>query len=170
MLTYIDISAVSVGQSPDFTFYLVSIANASSGIGRFAGGALSDRFGALNVMIPSTLAAAVLTYAWPFAKTRGQFVAVAVIYGMFSGVYVSLLTVPIMAMGDAHNVGIMIGVSMTILAMGAIAGPPISGAINDATGGFKSVGYYAGSMVILSVIFIIIARQVRLGGKLFGKV
>jgi len=37
---------------------------------------------------------------------------------------------------------------MSILALGALAGPPISGAINAATGGFKVVGYYAGQRKI----------------------
>ena len=32
----------------------------------------------------------------------------------------------------------------TVMALGAIAGPPISGAINVATGGYKAVGIYAG--------------------------
>lgn len=33
---------------------------------------------------------------------------------------------------------------MSILAVGALVGPPISGSINTATGGFEAVGYYAG--------------------------
>jgi hypothetical protein len=33
---------------------------------------------------------------------------------------------------------------MSIFSLGALAGPPISGAINTATGGFEAVGYYAG--------------------------
>ena len=44
----IDTSAVLVGVSPDFAFYLVSIANASSGPGRIATGIVADKFG-LNV-------------------------------------------------------------------------------------------------------------------------
>lgn len=33
---------------------------------------------------------------------------------------------------------------MSIIAIGALVGPPISGAINAATGGFEAVGYFAG--------------------------
>jgi len=33
---------------------------------------------------------------------------------------------------------------MTIMSFGALAGPPISGAINTSTGGYKDVGIYAG--------------------------
>lgn len=50
-----------------------------------------------------------------------------------------------MAMGTAHDVGRRVGMAMTIFAMGALAGPPISGAINAGTGGYKAVGYYAGT-------------------------
>lgn len=56
-----------------------------------------------------------------------------------------MITAPIMAMGESRDVGLKIGASLTVLAFGAIAGPPISGAINAATGGYKAVGYYAGT-------------------------
>lgn len=120
--------------------------------------------GAVNVMIPSTLIAAILTFAWPFATTKGSLVAVAIIYGFVpsislrlresnlrsyvsiaSGVYVSLLAAPLMQMGDTRDVGLRVGMSMTVLAFGAVAGPPISGAINQSTDGFQAVGYYAGT-------------------------
>ena len=58
-----------------------------------------------------------------------------------------MLAAPTMAMSDMHNIGLRIGMSMSILAIGALAGPPISGAINQATGDFKSVGYYAGTYI-----------------------
>ena len=32
-------------------------------------------------MIPGTLAAGFMTYAWPFATTKGPLIAVAVLYG-----------------------------------------------------------------------------------------
>jgi MFS transporter, MCT family, solute carrier family 16 (monocarboxylic acid transporters), member 10 len=51
-----------------------------------------------------------------------------------------------MAMGALEDVGRRSGMLMTIVAMGALAGPPISGAINVATGGFAAVGYFAGSL------------------------
>lgn len=49
-----------------------------------------------------------------------------------------------MEMGSVTDIGRRTGMCMSILALGALAGPPISGAINTATGGFKAVGYYAG--------------------------
>ena len=63
-----------------------------------------------------------------------------------SGVYVCLLAAPIVRMGNTHDVGVRVGMSMTLIALGAVAGPPISGAINAATGGFKFTGIYAGKL------------------------
>lgn len=63
-----------------------------------------------------------------------------------SGSYVSLLSNPMMEFGDTKDVGRRLGMFMTILSLGALAGPPISGAINTATGGFEAVGYYAGGI------------------------
>ena len=65
-------------------------------------------------------------------------------YRFFSGSFVSLLGNPIMDMGDTEDVGRRLGMFMSILSLGALAGPPISGAISTTTGGFKDVGFYAG--------------------------
>lgn len=48
------------------------------------------------------------------------------------------------ALGDIEDVGRRTGMGLSIIAVGALAGPPISGAIYDSTRGFKAVGYYAG--------------------------
>ena len=143
-LTYIDLSATTVGISPEFSFYLLSIANAGSGLGRIVSGILADKFGVVTVTAPLTLLCAIMTYAWPFATTKGSLIAIGIIYGFCSGAYVSLLLVPLVMMGDMHDAGRRSGTALTVVALGAVAGPPISGAIAQATGGFKAVGYYAG--------------------------
>lgn len=43
-------------------FYLVSITNGASIIGRVAAGILGDRYGPLNMLIPFTLVVAAVTY------------------------------------------------------------------------------------------------------------
>ncbi|KAL0946436.1 hypothetical protein HGRIS_012659 [Hohenbuehelia grisea] len=168
VLTYIDVSATSLGISPDFSFYLISIANAGSLLGRIFAGIGSDRIGPINVLAPMTSIAAILTYAWPFATSKGALIIVAIIYGIASGAFVSIFPVPIYGFGEIDDVGRRIGMSMTLAAAGALAGPPISGAINKATGGYRAVGYYAGSMILLSVALMLIARHLAIR-KLWGK-
>ncbi|OBZ67648.1 Riboflavin transporter MCH5 [Grifola frondosa] len=166
-LTYIDISAVLAGVDPNFSFYLLSIANACSIIGRLGGGITADRKGPLNVMIPGTLIAGIMTYIWPYVKTKGAFIVVAVIYGIFSGVFVSLIGQPIVRMGNVEDIGMRAGMVFSIMSLGALAGPPISGAIENSTGNFKAVGIYAGSCIMASVLLLVVTRQILLR-KLVG--
>ncbi len=47
-------------------------------------------------------------------------------------------------MGRPVDVGLRIGMGLTIVTAGVVAGAPISGAIFDHTGSYKNVGYYGG--------------------------
>ena len=60
------------------------------------------------------------------------------------GPFTSSFQMPLYDLGDIEDVGRRAGMCMTFAALGSIAGPPISGAINSATGGFSAVGFYAG--------------------------
>ena len=97
-----------------------------------------------------------------------------------------MLSAPIVRMGRTEDVGVRIGMCFTIMAISAVAGPPISGAINAATGGFKFTGIYAGThygallvcsnadllmiatligaAVMLAVVFLMLTRISLLGG------
>lgn len=66
---------------------------------------------------------------------------------MSSGAYVSLIAAPMIAFGETDDVGRRTGMFLTVLAVGALSGPPISGAINAATHNYKAVGVYAGAQV-----------------------
>lgn len=50
VLTYIDISAASIGIDDNFSFYLVSIANGASACGRLTSGLLCDRVGKIFLL------------------------------------------------------------------------------------------------------------------------
>ncbi|KAF9781198.1 MFS general substrate transporter [Thelephora terrestris] len=163
LLTYIELSAIALGITPGFSFYLVSIANASSGFGRITSGFLGDKLGAINVSAPMTLVCAIMTYFWPLATTRGSLIAVAVIYGFCSGAYVTLLPVPLVAMGDMHDAGRRTGIAGSAIALGAVAGPPISGFIIQSPDGFKTVSYYAGSCIFVAVILLYVTKYLMLG-------
>jgi MFS transporter, MCT family, solute carrier family 16 (monocarboxylic acid transporters), member 10 len=103
---------------------------------------------------------------------------------------VALVSIPVMGMGGTSDVGRRLGTVFTVVSIGALTGPPMCGAINMATGGFKATGYYAGTLffyylriefrllrsrvytggsVMLSVIILLIARH-KILGKLWGKI
>ncbi|KAI0636526.1 MFS general substrate transporter [Trametes polyzona] len=168
VLTYIDVSASQKGVDAKFSFYLVAISNACSAIGRIAGGLLADRVGAITMMAPATFIAGVLTYIWPFVNTAGGNIAIAIIYGTASSVYVTLLAAPVVHMGKTEDVGVRVGMSMTVVAMSAVAGPPISGAIIAATGTYTYTGIYAGTTIMVACCFLLATRISILGG-IWGK-
>ena len=101
--------------------------------------------GATNVMIPASFFAGVLTFIWPYTRGKAELFTLAVTYGISSGSMVPLMGAPIMALGQGADVGRRTGMYFTIVSLGALAGPPISGAIVHATGGYTAVGIFAGA-------------------------
>jgi MCP family monocarboxylic acid transporter-like MFS transporter 10 len=83
VLTYIDVSAARTPgmEGTRLSFYLVSITNAASLVGRYVAGVICDRMGPMNVMIPFTAVTGVATIAWPYARSKEGLVALAVVYG-----------------------------------------------------------------------------------------
>jgi MCP family monocarboxylic acid transporter-like MFS transporter 10 len=63
---------------------------------------------------------------------------------MSSGAFVTLLPAPLLSLGKPNEVGERSGLLFTTTAFGAMCGPPISGAIRKASGGWEIVGVYAG--------------------------
>jgi MCP family monocarboxylic acid transporter-like MFS transporter 10 len=98
----------------------------------------------MNVIMPASLIAGVLTIIWPHTRGTAALVTIAVTYGATSGTMLALSSAPMMALGDCADVGRRAGMFFTIFSIGALAGPPISGAINHHTGGYTGVGIFAG--------------------------
>jgi MFS transporter, MCT family, solute carrier family 16 (monocarboxylic acid transporters), member 10 len=95
-------------------------------------------------MTPSVFVAGILTFLWPHLHGTGALVALALLYGAFIGAFAALISSPMIALGDSTDVGRRTGMYLTITSLGSLMGPPISGAINRATGGYSAVGIYAG--------------------------
>ncbi|KAJ7358018.1 major facilitator superfamily domain-containing protein [Mycena albidolilacea] len=168
-LIFISVGAVFIGMDPNFAFYLVAIANASSAIGRVLSGALALRFGPLNVMALFMVLAAACTYIWPFVDSHSGYIAITVFYGFSSGPFISLFAAPTAQMGDPHDFGRRLGLQTTFMAFGALGGPPISGAIEGNSRSFHDVGVYAGTMILGSSLIMFLAKYLVLGKIFTGK-
>ncbi|THU80057.1 MFS general substrate transporter [Dendrothele bispora CBS 962.96] len=146
VLTFVSVRAASIGFSQGLSFDLVAISNALTAVGRLTGGMCATKYGALNVIIIFTAVTAVVTFIWPFVDKHGGYLAVICFYGLSSGAFVGLCMVPVAALGRLSDFGRRAGMQMTIMALGALIGPPISGAILNSHG-FQPVGIYAGELV-----------------------
>ncbi|KAG2032206.1 MFS general substrate transporter [Suillus americanus] len=166
-LTYLPVSAVAIGVSKDFSFYILAIANGASAL-RVLFGLMSDKIGAINTMAVTTAITGIATIVWPFAINEYQLIAIAAIYGLSLGVYGSLYSAPLVAMGQMEDAGRRLGMFLSLVAFGGVAGPPISGAISTATGGFVAAGYYSGGSILFGVVLLLVARYLHLG-RVWGK-
>ena len=163
MLTYADISVTEAGVDHNLAVSLVAIANGCSFFGRISSGYLAGRFGPLNVLLPWTVIAGVMTWVWPYAtKSAAPIVVIMVIYGMASGAFMGLAAVPLShpAFGEQGDLGRRMGMMFTLCAIGALCGTPTSGAIHTAAGGYKAVGWYAGTSLLCPR-----GRRSRLGSE-----
>lgn len=87
---------------------------------------------------------------WPTTHKIATIVPVTVFYGISSGAFVALIGSPVVQMGGHDSVGERTGLLFTFTALGALSGPPISGAIRSNSGNWESVGYYAGKILSLN--------------------
>jgi MFS transporter, MCT family, solute carrier family 16 (monocarboxylic acid transporters), member 10 len=69
---------------------------------------------------------------------------VTILYGISSGALIALTSSPVVKMGEMSSLGERTGLLFSFMALGALAGPPISGAIRTSAGNWEGVGYYAG--------------------------
>lgn len=168
-LIYLDLAGQAAGFSPNFTFYLISIANCASLIGRLSSGILADRFGALNTLIPFTLIGAIASFAWPYANSNiASMVVVSIIYGCATGAFVSLIPSAPARLGGMSDAGRRIGMAITCMSLGATGGPPLAGVIRTKSGGFDDVGLYSGGVILAGCILLAVTRYLALG-KWVGK-
>jgi MCP family monocarboxylic acid transporter-like MFS transporter 10 len=168
--TYIDTSAQDAGISPDFSPYLISIINASTGLGRTIGGLVMDKTGPVNLFVPMNFATALLTFLWPFARTKGSLIAVSVLYGICSGPYTFAFLAPLYGLsGDAKDIGGRLGMATTLSSFGDLVGLPIAGALLNTSLRYKAVGIFGGSMLMASVIGMLMMKVMVVKG-LHGKI
>ncbi|KAG9041395.1 hypothetical protein FS837_012325 [Tulasnella sp. UAMH 9824] len=166
-LTYFDVYAQEkLGIPANRSYYVIVTANAVSIVGRIGCGVLADKFGPLNVQTAFCAGAAFLTIAWPYTRRFASLEIVAALYGICSGVFVSLLPAPSSNMVPSHQIGASIGLASTCMALFAVFSAPIAGQILDTGDGlnFVAVGGYSGAMVLFACCFSLASRYSALKG------
>ncbi|KIO29133.1 hypothetical protein M407DRAFT_21705 [Tulasnella calospora MUT 4182] len=163
-LGFFDVYAQRIGVPPSKSFYTIVAANAASGAGRFSSGLWAEHLGSMNVLTLFSFIAAVTSVCWPYAQSYPSLLVVAVLFGFSSGAFISLLPSAISYMVPRHQLGRAIGLSGTIMSIGALVGNPIAGQILIVSGGFDAVGAWAGGTIFISVILMIVSRRLALGG------
>ncbi|KAK0612631.1 major facilitator superfamily domain-containing protein [Bombardia bombarda] len=131
MLFYISYYALETRiTSPALSFYLVPILNAASMFGRTLPNALSDKTGPINLLAPGAIICGALTYAMIGVHSLAGVVIITLLYGFFSGVFISLPPVCFVRLTkDKSKVGTRIGMGMATLGFGVLTGGPGGGGV-----------------------------------------
>lgn len=82
---FITTYATELGMST-IAFYLVSIVNAASLLGRILPGFVADRWGRFNILIVTSLAASIVAFCWTAATLVAGVIVFIAAYGFASGV------------------------------------------------------------------------------------
>ena len=153
------------GASATLAFYLVPLLNAASVFGRIAPPALADRIGTLNTIIPCTFMCGALLIAWTAVRSTGALIVFALIYGFFSGAFVSLPPSTLVALSpDLSKVGTRIGMGFSVSSLGVLVGSPVGGALLDLhKGHFVRMQAFCAVAMVFASVMLIIARMAKSG-------
>ncbi|KAB8261416.1 major facilitator superfamily domain-containing protein [Aspergillus pseudonomiae] len=133
--------------STTLSFYMVSIMNAGSAIGRIGSSLLTYCLGASHILLVSVIASAVLLFGWTGIHWVASFVGFCVPLGIFSGVLISANPLAI-----AHPI-----VSPTPC-LGVLVGAPIGGIIEGHRGsdGFLGLQLFSAVGMIVGAVFLLV--------------
>lgn len=164
---YVSTYAVESGiTSPDTAFYFLAILNAASSFGRVLPNALADKIGPLNVAVPMVTVTAGLTFALIGIKTTAGLIVFCILYGFFSGSFVSIPPAAIASLSsDVRMIGTRMGMSFAFSGIGLLIGNPIAGQIVKRKG-FESAIGFVGAVIALAAIFDMAARTAKVGLKI----
>lgn len=153
-----------------FAFYLLPIYNAVSVPGRILPNFAGDYIGPMNVLIPSSFLTGIMALAWIGIHSFSGIIAFACLYGFFSGAFVSIAPVAIVALTkDLSKLGTRMGQSFFICSFGLLIGTPVQGQMLSSTGKWLSIQLFSGLLLIVTAAAIFGARTSKVGLKLMAK-
>lgn len=153
----------------NLAFYLLVLLNAASFVGRIVPNFVADKTGPLNILIPCSLAAAILAFAWIGIKNSAGLIVFAILYGFFSGTFVSLPAPAVASISPSIGVvGTRMGMSFTFAGFGLLVGNPVAGAIlgSDHWVGLQA---FSGATTGLAMLTMAGARIAKGGSSLTAK-
>ncbi|ORY33482.1 major facilitator superfamily domain-containing protein [Naematelia encephala] len=129
---YLQYFAVRSGASDNLVFYILAIFNAGSVVGRTLPNFAADYFGSFNLLAIMCISSAAMIFALFGANDTGGLIAVAVLLGVSTGAFVSLMGPCVMSTAkDQSEIGARMGVCFLLMSVAALTGAPVAGALVD---------------------------------------
>jgi MFS family permease len=152
------------GITADFSLYTIAIANAASTFGRILPNYIADKTVPLNIIAPCALISAVLAYAWIPIHTKGALIAFCILYGFFTGSFVSLPPTTVVTLSP--NLGLLgtrMGMIFTFSGLGLLIGSPVAGSILGNGKNFVGLQVFCANVVVVSAVLLFVASVTKAG-------
>jgi MFS family permease len=129
----------ALGLSRSRALYVIMIAQASSIVGRIVAGYSAARVGVMIPWVICAISSGIFCIAWLGVRTEGTFIAVAALYGCFSGALIPLppSVFPVVC-PDPRVLGARLGMAQGLGSTASLIGSPIAGALIGVGGGSAS--------------------------------
>ena len=126
----------------------------------------------MNLMIPLSLIAGLILLAWAGVTNHNGILVFDVFYGIFMAAAQGMMPPSLGSLtSDLSKMGVRIGMVFSILGFAILIGNPLAGELISVDGGkYLYAQMYAGSALVLGVVFLAAARVVVTGWKLFVRV
>ncbi|KAI1385225.1 MFS general substrate transporter [Hypoxylon trugodes] len=143
---------------------LLLLLNGIGILGRLLPNHLADRFGPLNLMIPTCLVCGVCLLSWMAVKTPAGVYGWTSIFGIFAGALQSLFPAGLSSLTtDLRKQGTRMGMVFTIVSFAVLTGNPIAGAIIGSMGGrYEGAQGFTGACLLVGMGLLASARWVRM--------
>ena len=140
--------------------------------GRILPNVVADYIGCLNTLAPCVLACAILILAWIAVQGVGGLIVFALLYGFFTGTFVSTTNVALVSLTDDERiVGTRLGMSFMCAGFGILIGNPVAGKLIDLeTGSFVRMQIFGGVLVMASAMLFAASRVAKVGLKVRAKI
>lgn len=168
---YVQLYALEVCDTNiNLTFYLLSIINAASVLGRIIPNIIADVIGPLNIQVPLAFVVALLAFCWIAIKSTAGIIAFCILYGLFSGTFVSLPGPTVVSLSpDLSTLGTRMGMTFAFTGFGLLIGTPVAGVILIGERSWVGVQVWCGLSVTISGICMLAARITKVGSRLKSK-
>jgi len=160
---YIEEYAQFRGVSPNISPYLLAIINGCGIPARIIPGLLGDRFGVLEILVPSSaFSGAIVLALWLPARGSVPIVLFSALYGLFSSCFVSMLPAYIATITPVEKFGARLGTTYFFIAISTLVGTPTAGAfVPDFTQEhFDHLIIFTGVLLLLGSILIGVAHRI----------
>ncbi|KAL9106766.1 MAG: hypothetical protein Q9227_008265 [Pyrenula ochraceoflavens] len=160
-------ASATASVSPSLAFYLLAIINAGSSFGRVLPNFAADYTGTLNMQILFVSAAAVLSLCLLAIQTPSGIVVFCVLYGFFTGTFVSLPGPTVASLSpDMSVLGARMSMAFMTAGTGLLVGTPVAGAIlTTGTDGqnWTMLQVWSATLLVLSAFCMLVARVAKVG-------